>query len=212
MKERTIRRKRVMLVSGAVILLCFCMIVGATYALFTDSISAVNHLQAGTLNITLDRIALTTRTLDDKGYLVSETNENKVSFTNSSTANLFGLTEATRIVPGSYFDATLAIGNGGNVAFTYGITIRMNGTSNALAEQLQVTVYHPDGSETVKKLSELAEGLSITAGEMSTVADVQTFRVKVEFCNLDNDGSINNAAQTLGADFDLIVTAVQATQ
>ena len=45
------RRKRALLISCSVILLCVSIIVGMTYALFTDSVSVNTHLQAGNLDI-----------------------------------------------------------------------------------------------------------------------------------------------------------------
>ena len=42
-------RKRALLVSGSVILLCMTIIVGMTWALFTDTRTLTNHLKAGDL-------------------------------------------------------------------------------------------------------------------------------------------------------------------
>lgn len=66
---RSTNRKRSLLVSGSVILLCLSIIVGMTWALFTDTQTVTNHLQAGDLDITLERIALSKTTLTPKGYL-----------------------------------------------------------------------------------------------------------------------------------------------
>ena len=49
-------RKRTLLVSCAVILLCMTVIIGMTWALFTDTHTVKNHLKAGDLDITLERI------------------------------------------------------------------------------------------------------------------------------------------------------------
>ena len=46
-----IRRKRVLILSGAVILLCMVIIIGMATALFTDYKSLKNHLKAGNLEM-----------------------------------------------------------------------------------------------------------------------------------------------------------------
>ena len=51
---KSTNRKRALLVSASVILLCMTIIVGMTWALFTDTATVENHLQAGDLNITLE--------------------------------------------------------------------------------------------------------------------------------------------------------------
>lgn len=215
------KKKRVLLVSCSVILLCMSIIVGMTYALFTDSVSVKNHLKAGNLDITLTRTNLEYSVLNEDGELAVTEVTDDYNFTASTNENVFGIdAKDIRIVPGSYFDADMEIANNGNVAFTYSVGISLIGNSNALAEQLQVTVTHPDGTTTTKKLSELAGGLSIATGKMKVTDATQSFSVKVDFINdvvanadlangetpMDND-----LAQTQSAVFDLVVTAVQAT-
>lgn len=138
--------------------------------------------------------------------------------------NVFGIDSTDiRIVPGSYFDADLKITNNGDTAFRYSISLKMLGNSNALAEQLRVTVTHPDGTTTVKMLSEIVSGLEIDTGKMKVGDREQSFNVRVEFVDdVDYNGALpseateddrmdNDEAQTQTAVFDLIVTAIQAT-
>ena len=215
------KKKRVLLVSCSVILLCMSIIVGMTYALFTDSVSVNNHLKAGNLDITLTRTNLEYSVLNEDGELAVTEVTDDYNFTASTNENVFGIdAKDIRIVPGSYFDADMEIANNGNVAFTYSVGISLIGNSNALAEQLQVTVTHPDGTITTKKLSELAGGLSISTGKMKVTDATQSFSVKIDFiddvvanANLANGETPmdNDLAQTQSAVFDLVVTAVQAT-
>lgn len=215
------KKKRVLLVSCAVILLCMCIIVGMTYALFTDSVSVKNHLKAGDLEISLTRTNLEYSVLNEDGELAVTTVEDDLDFTDTTGENVFGI-DATdiRIVPGSYFDADMEISNNGNVAFTYSVGIQLIGESNALAEQLQVTVTHPDGTTTTRMLSELADGLSIATGKMKVTDTKQAFSVRVDFVDdvvanaglaEGETGMDNDLAQEQTAVFDLVVTAVQAT-
>ena len=53
--QRSTNRKRTLIVSAAIILLAMTIIVGTTFALFTDTQTVSNHLQAGTLEVTLKR-------------------------------------------------------------------------------------------------------------------------------------------------------------
>ena len=215
------KKKRVLLVSCSVILLCMSIIVGMTYALFTDSVSVKNHLKAGNLDITLTRTNLEYSVLNEDGELAVTEVKDDYNFTDSTNENVFGIdAKDIRIVPGSYFDADMEIANNGNVAFTYSVGISLIGNSNALAEQLQVTVTHPDGTITTKKLSELAGGLSISTGKMKVTDATQSFSVKIDYiddvvanANLANGETPmdNDLAQTQSAVFDLVVTAVQAT-
>lgn len=214
------KKKRVLLVSCSVILLCICIIAGMSYALFTDSVSVGNHLQAGNLNVTLTRTNLEYSVLNDDGELEVTTVAADLDLTTSTANNVFGIDSTDiRIVPGSYFDADLEIKNAGNTAFTYSISIKLLGTASDLAEQLKVIVTHPNGTTTEKMLSELAGGLSIDTGKMKVTDSAQNFSVRVEFVN-DVDYNVglpvedqmhNNAAQDDAAVFDLVVTATQAT-
>lgn len=201
--------QKVLLVSCAVILVCTFVITGMTYALFTDQVSVESHLKAGNLDVTLTRTALEYSTLNTDGELV-ETRVNEPLVLNGTVRdNVFGIDSAdVRIVPGSYFDATLEITNDGNTAFDYTVTVKQLRESNALAEQLQVTVTHADGTQTVRMLSTLSEGLTVEAGRMQVGEIVQRFSVRVDFID---DTNVNNDAQELTAAFDLIVEAVQST-
>lgn len=218
------KKKRALLISCSVIMICVCIIAGMSYALFTDSVSVKNHLKAGNLDVTLKRTNLEYSVLDSEGVLGVTTVTEDLDLTESSSNNVFGIDSTDiYIVPGSYFDADLEINNEGNTAFTYSISIKMIGEANDLADQLKVTVTRPDGSSTTKMLSELAGGMSVETGRMTAGEAAQKFSVRVEFIDdVEYNGSLspeasasdrmnNNDAQAKTAVFDLVVTAVQAT-
>ena len=207
---KNIKLTRGLLISGSVILLCMTVIVGMTFALFTDSKSVRNHLRAGALSITLTRTHLEYAVLDEQGKLAVTVVEEPCDFSGESKENVFGVdAEGIRIVPGSYFKAQMEIENGGDAAFTYNVGIQLIGEPNSLMEQLLVTVTHPDGSKTEKMLNELVAGLTVSVGEMEKGAAAQTFTVEISFVD---DTAINNAAQMQLAEFDLLVTATQKTE
>ena len=200
-------KKRILLASCSIIAMCLCAIVGMTYALFTDSVSVKNHLQAGNLDIALVRTDLEYAILDNDGYLTTYSDDKDFDFTDGTKENVFGI-ESTdcKIVPGSYFDATLELQNKGNVAFTYSVKLVLIEGDNELADQLKVTLTHADGTQTIKTVSELVNGLEIEAGTMTTDTKAQAFSIKVEFV----DGTSNNLAKDQTVVFDLVVSAVQA--
>lgn len=215
------KKKRVLMIACAVVLLCMSMVIGITYGLYTASLTASNHLQAGNLDISLIRTDLSYCVLNEEGELAINRVEEDTDFTASTGQNIFGMdASGLRIAPGAWFDAEMEIVNDGNVAFTYDVAIRLQGDVNALAEQLKFTVTHPDGTVTEKLLSQLTEEMSVAAGKMKVTDKAQSFRVKVEFLddvkentNLPQGSTPmdNDLAQSQVAVFDLFVTATQST-
>lgn len=206
---KSTNRKRALIVSGAIILLCMVIITGVAFALFTDSKRMSNHLRAGDLEVTLTRTSLEYSILDADGKLAVTKDEEQLNFTEITKENVFGVTaENIFIAPGSFFKATMQVANVGNVAFTYDVGIQLAGEVNALAEQLQVTVTRADGTSVTTTLGELVNGATIQGGELTVGANSQEFTVEIRFVD---DTSINNAAQTQLSVFDLYVNAVQAT-
>ena len=215
-------RRRDILISCSIILLCLAIVVGVSYALFTDSVSVQNHLQAGTLDVKLYRTNLKYNVLDNEdGYFNEITDNSTVEFTNSTNENIFGInTQNAKIAPGSYFEADLKLENNGDVAFTYGVKIKMlNDTDNEydLEDQLMVTITQDrNGNGTIEAeektyapLRSFTSDTPYAFGEMAADDNAQSFNVKIEFQNLAND--VNNKAQTETAAFDLIVIATQKT-
>lgn len=221
-------RKRALMVSGAIILLCMSIIVGMTWALFTDTQNVHNHLKAGDLKITLKRTELTKTTLDASGYLVEtqvqKATDNAVIFSHPTDENVFGLTstngeQTEKIVPGSKFVAKMVIENNSDVAFGYWIEIVCTDKTNGenLAKQLKVTV------NTGKDSSDLVgNGLTVKGendgyvGELA-IGATGTFTVTVEFLDsfVDENGLEkydNDKAKSEEIKFDLVVHAVQATK
>ena len=223
MKSTNVRRA--VLVSAAVILLCMTVIVGMTWALFTDTQTVSNHLKAGDLTIQLRRTELTKTTLDEDGFLVElPVDKTVVDFTNPNDKNVFGFTtdaddEVTeKLVPGSKFVAKMEIENKSDVAFGYWIEIVCTDETLGadLADQLTVTVTtNKDTSDSV------SDGLKIGSDknfvDVLAIGEVGTFTVTVEFEDESYtfiDGvltSVNDAAEKEELKFDLIVYAIQVT-
>ncbi len=202
---------RTLLMSCVMIMLCAVMIVGGTFALWSDSAKVENHLTAGTLKVKLERISLTKTYLDNEtGYLVETVPDTSIvdfTDTNTANANVFGISNDEKVVPCSEYEATLRLSNNGDVSFSYDVIIKLNGESNALAEQLKVYI---DGEDKGTLDEYAVDGKAIIATQTMAKNDTaKEFTVKVEFIN---DDDVNNNAQEKEVKFDLLINAVQLTQ
>jgi len=213
---KSTNRKRALLVSASVILLCMTIIVGMTWALFTDTQKVTNHLQAGDLSITLKRTELTKTTLNAQGKLVTSAPDTTTkNFSNPTDENVFGIVEGEKIVPGTKYVAKMQIENNSDVAFGYWIEIVCTDKTNGadLAKQLKVTVN--TGSDASASVN---DGLTVGSssnyvGELIIGATAE-FTVTVEFLDsfvAENNIDHNDLAQGESLSFDLVVHAVQAT-
>ena len=213
---KSTNRKRALLVSASVILLCMTIIVGMTWALFTDTQKVTNHLQAGDLSITLKRTELTKTTLNAQGKLVtSDPDTTTKNFSNPTDENVFGIVEGEKIVPGTKYVAKMQVENHSDVAFGYWIEIVCTDKTNGadLAKQLKVTVN--TGSDASASVN---DGLTVGSssnyvGELIIGAKAE-FTVTVEFLDsfvAENNIDHNDLAQGESLSFDLVVHAVQAT-
>lgn len=189
------------------IILCMIVITAGTLSLFTDGSKVTNHLEAGTLDVTLTRVMLDTRTIGADGVLrTNPTDNSTVNFSDPTNENVFGSYQSAYIVPGTFYEATLVLKNNGNIALDYTVDLTTS-SENALAEQLLVVVNgDEDGAKTLKEFKE--DGWGILSGRLTTSDKETTFTVKLVFLELED--AVNNQAQTKKADFDLHVTAVQA--
>lgn len=207
------RKTLTLTLSVLVIVICLSLISMGTYALFSDTVSIEHHLQAGNLNVQLERTYLESKVLGSDGYFDTVTNDQTINFTSSTTknANIFDLTSSTLVAPGSSYEATLKLTNKGSVAFGYWVEIDFkDSVASDLAKQMKlyVTTYDEDGNEVVTSVY-LENGLSVGSDSacISSIAvgGSAVFKVKIVF----EDLSINNDAQNDEAKFDLIVNAVQ---
>lgn len=215
-------RKRALAVSCALILLCITIIAGMTYALFSETETVHNHLQAGDLSIAFKRTDLKYKILDENGSL-TELTAGELLLSRSSDANVFGLGDNVLIAPGSYFDAGFEIENTGDVVFDYSVTIKFLEDTDlnlAFARQLKVTLTSDTVAEPiVKTLDEFAEGYHIAMGKMQVGDGPVNFRVRVDFVDdaeidstPEDEPLHNNEAKNDTVLFDLTVVAIQATK
>lgn len=204
------KKKRSVLLAVLTLMLCVAVIASGSYALFTDEITLGNHLQAGTLDVTLYRTCLVKKTLDKNGYLVEgEPDTTIVDYSNINTQNAFGL-NGEKIVPGSKFSATFEIQNLSDVAFGYWIEIvcRDKTLGENLAKQIKITVNSDSAF--------VGDGLVVKAPNSDYIKILEIgrkdkFVVNVEFLDsfITPDLAPNDLAQRETIKLDLIVKAVQ---
>ena len=198
------KRKRIRLISGAVILLCLTIIIGMSYALFSDTERVTNHLQAGNLNITLERTKLVSRYLTDQGFLDTKSNNTLKDFTDNKNENVFDITDSTLIVPGCEYIADLRITNNSKTAFSYWVEVVYKGEKDVdLASQIEVTIIRDN-----KVIGTLDKGLTSATINILAVGEYDDFTVGIKFKDL----ATNNSAMDDSLDFDLVVHAIQETQ
>lgn len=202
-------KTRILLLSCALVVCILALLVGVTYALFSDSALVKNHLDAGKLEIKLERTGLTaTRLSLETGLLEAvPANTDVVDFTGTNKENLFGLDTVNneKTAPGCSYSADMRITNMGDVAFTYSVEIVLdkNLSDSALASQLTVTLTCGDTSISKK----LSDGATIDGIDAVLIGETANFTVTVSFDILDE--ATNNLAQSQVVNFDMIVHAVQ---
>ena len=208
----------VLVSASLMVMLAAGLIVGGTYALFSDSVKVYNHLKAGNLNISLLRTSYSKTTLDDDGYLTTVTDSTVTDFTDATDKNIFDIQDDEVIVPGSSFTANMKLVNGklngseyiaSSTAFQYDVKLDIDEESDEeLLSQMMVTINK--GSELVvsKKLSEFTDD-TIFSDTMTKNDAYQEFSVKLDFSDLTS--AENNLAQDKKANFDLIIEAIQLT-
>ena len=214
---KSTNRKRALIVSGAIILLCMTIIAGTTWALFTDTQTVSNHLQAGDLKITLARTELTKRTLNSVGKLVtSAPDTTRLDFSNPTDENVFGIVDDEKIVPGTKYVAKMEIQNLSDVAFGYWVEIKCTDVTAGehLAKQLKVTVNTGTDATAFVNDGLIVKGANDGyVGEL-LIGESAEFTVTVEFLDsfvVENNIEANDLAQGENLSFDLVIHAVQAT-
>ncbi len=205
--------KRIRTLALSMIVLCISctIVVGGTFALFSDTDTVSNHLSAGSLDIALDRTEYREYVLAKDGTMtLSAPNTDRIDYATDEKV-LFNMVSA---VPSSWYQATLEIANEGNTAYDYSVRVLWNTDGKAtseqitFAQQIRITITSDkiDNAEhTVSfMLSECANN-TVSLGYMLKGADPESFTIKAEFVDDEN----NNAAMRVTLDFDVQVLATQ---
>ena len=193
--------KRALLASVMAMLLCFTMLLGTTFAWFTDSVTSGNNIiKSGTLDVEM--------------YWADGTEApDSATWTDASTGAIFNY---DKWEPGYVEVRHIKIANEGTLALKYQIKIVANGEVSDLADVIDV--YYVDPAQQIadrteltadKKIGTLTEvltGLDATAsGELAAnTADTITLALKMQ-------ESAGNEYQnkSIGSDFSVILMATQ---
>lgn len=117
--------KRAIIVSAMALVMCFAMLLGSTFALFTDSVKSANIIQTGTLDVLL---------------------EYKTNWADEWTP----VTETTKVFKDGFYEpgytevVYLRISNAGSLAFKYNLSVNVaqnEGSVNANGEDFKLTDY-----------------------------------------------------------------------
>ena len=180
--------KRSTLVSLIAISLCFVLMLGATWAWFSSTVTNQgNTIAVGTFQLTV--VDSENNSIHNKG--------------NTSVAPLFA---ATNWAPGSTASETLTIKNMGTIPMTWKATLATGAnTVNAdLAAKINVTVKQGTEEDTYT-LAQLLGGQTLVTGAAALGA-TETAEITVTVAMADDAGN-DLQGKTLG--FDIVITADQ---
>ena len=194
--------KRALVSSALAILMCVAMLIGTTFAWFTDTAStAVNKIQAGTLDVQLlmwdgtDYVDISddTRAIFGTGSIAQDTNA------------------ATPWEPGKTQVAYLAIKNNGNLALKYKVALAVDNVSKNLYEVMEYAIT-PDATYT-NPVTAWTSGNSVVEGTQIVSTDVPLPVEATHYFALSvhmKEGA-GNEYQGGKVNFDLTVLATQDT-
>ena len=204
--------KRSLLMSAVALVLCFSMLVGSTFAWFTDSVtSSGNIIKSGKLDVTMEW------TEGDAAVPAAD----DAAWTDASSGAIFNY---SKWEPG-YVDAKhIKIENVGNLAFNYQLHIVPNGTVSALANVIDVYFGDPAAAATRDTISSMQYVGTLASligdtdgaayGKLYPVGNADNFEsTKIVTIALKMQESAGNEYQELsiGTDFSVQLIANQLT-
>ena len=199
---KTKSTKRALLLSALSLLMCVSMLIGSTFAWFTDSVtSAGNKIQAGTLDVKLLMDADVDGNYDD----ISD-----------SSSPIFGAgsiaqnnNAETLWEPGKTQVAYLAIKNNGNLDLKYTVGLNVQNVSKDLYEVMEYAIV-PD-ADANNKVTAWNGGNSVVVGTQSVAGDVTLAQGATHYFALviHMDENAGNKYQGGEVNFDLTVLATQ---
>ncbi len=202
MMTKTKSTKRALLLSALSLLMCVSMLIGSTFAWFTDSVtSAGNKIVAGTLDVQLLMDADVDGTYDD----ISD-----------STSPIFGAgsiaqnnNAETLWEPGKTQVAYLAIKNNGSLDLKYTVGLKVTNVSKDLYEVMEYAIV-PDANKD-NPVASWTSGYSVVVGTQSVSGDVSLTAGATHYFALaiHMDENAGNKYQGGEVNFDLTVLATQ---
>lgn len=194
--------KRALISSVVALLVCFTMLIGTTFAWFTDSVtSAGNKIVAGNLDVQLLMDADVDGTYDDISDSTSPIfGEGSIAQDNNAE---------TLWEPGKTQVAYLAIKNNGNLDLKYTVGLNVLNVSKDLYEVMEYAIV-PD-ADANNKVTAWNGGNSVVVGTQSVSGDVELKAGETHYFALaiHMDELAGNKYQGGEVNFDLTVLATQ---
>ena len=199
---KTKSTKRALVLSALSLLLCVSMLIGSTYAWFTDSVtSAGNIIKSGNLDVTME-------------WKDATAAGKQQSYKDASEGAIFNydLWE-----PGYVEAKNIKIGNAGSLALKYQLNIVANGTVSDLANVIDV--YYAEGEYTLADramteltrlgtLNDVLAAISTTASGDLLVGETDTVTLALKMQESAGNEYQNKA---IGSDFIVQLLATQLT-
>ena len=195
--------KRALLSSVIALLVCFTMLLGTTFAWFTDSVnSAGNIIQTGTLDVEMH-------------WADGKTDPANTTWTDASTGAIFN---NDKWEPGYVEVRHIKISNVGTLALKYQLHIYANGDVSDLADVVDVYFVDPavqvadrtalDGIDPVGTLTEVLAGMPGNASGDLQADEVDTITLALKM--RENAGN-EYQNKEIGSDFVIQLLATQLT-
>ncbi len=151
------KTKHALLISGLALLLCVSMLIGSTFAWFTDSVtSSGNIIKSGTLDVTM-------MWKDATAAGAQQT------YKDASEGAIFNY---NKWEPGYVEAKNISIANVGTLALKYQLNIVANGDASELAKVIDV--YYADGEKTLVSRDLEAQGLTYLGTLDNVLAQIST--------------------------------------
>ena len=195
--------KRALLSSVVALLVCFAMLLGTTYAWFTDSVtSAGNIIKSGTLDVQMH-------------WAEGKTDPANTTWTDASTGAIFN---NDKWEPGYVEVRHIKISNVGTLALKYQLHIFANGDVSDLADVIDVYFVDPavqvadrtalNGIKPVGTLTEVLAGMPGNASGDLKAEEVDTITLALKMRENAGNEYQNKA---IGSDFTIQLLATQLT-
>jgi len=192
--------KRALLLSALSLLMCVSMLIGSTFAWFTDSVtSGINKIVAGNLDVELYH--------SDKAATDEQVGD---------TTKLFD--DVTLWEPGAMVWEKLTVKNLGSLALKYTLTVNVSdvsvGNGKSLADVLKVAVMdvQPTRENIVTAEKKDLESFVLKSDcELEAKNGVDDFYIAIYWAPSANDNDYNVAGEKLYANLGLTLVATQAT-
>lgn len=194
--------KRALLASAVSLILCFSMLLGTTYAWFTDSVTSTNNkIVAGNLDVDLYLW-----TAADASLEITE--ESDPIFGAGSLAQ--NVNAETLWEPGKTQVAYLSIKNNGSLDLKYSVALKVENVAKNLFEVMQYDIIE---NAKFDEVDEWTSGSDVVAGTQRVSAEVPLAAGVEHFFALaiHMDETAGNEYQDGQVNFDLSVLATQLT-